>query len=102
MEDSWRFYDDYMDNSWKICGESIVYICIYNGKLMDNLCAMYGEFIEVYQLEFIVLKNNKRMICGETMEIQWIIYGRFVLVWWKDYGRLMENWWRICADYVEI
>lgn len=69
---------------------------------MDNLCAMYGEFMEVYQLEFIVLKNNERMICGETMEIQWIIYGRFVLIWWKDYGRLMKNWWRICADYVEI
>ena len=81
MEDSWRFYDDYVDNSWKIYGESIVYICIYNGELMDNLCAIYGESMEVYQLEFIVLKNNERMICVETMEIQWIIYGRFVLVW---------------------
>lgn len=48
MEDSWRFYDDYVYNSWKICGESIIYICIYSGELMDNLCAMYGESMEVY------------------------------------------------------
>lgn len=91
MEDSWRFHDDYVDNLWKIYGESIVYICIYNGELMDNLCAIYGESMEVYQMELIVLKNNEQMICGKMMEIPWIIYGRFVLIWWKDYERLMEN-----------
>ena len=95
MEDSQRFYDDYVDNLWKIYGESIVYICIYNGELMDNLCAIYVESMEVYQLEFIVLKKQRA-------DDMWRNDGDFVDNLQKIHGDLVERLWKIDGESVLI